>query len=237
MLKFCLIAVSSIFILAGCYTQVYPPPQQNAGNVVQDGTVAEESNVVKGININIYNQDENYPLDRYYMVPWNYRSYRWHDRNWWDPYYYDYGQYYRRPRWSHDRYHPGGGSAPKPKKPRRDENYRRDQERPDDEDHSDSSTSSQSIIHNIFLKSGDGEKSQQASSEESPKSDANEKQTLTNPETEKTIEAKEPEPKSDPPVRNVRRAVPKEEAPKVEKQKEKEDESKKSRRKKSNRER
>ena len=115
------------FSISGCYTIIYPPPEVLVDEFDTDSTVIVIPDSLRDMNITIINENQ-LIFDRYYHDLIYYR-YGWFGRyGYWDPYYYNPRYCYRDHRWRHGRYYPhdsSGRAAPKPKKPRREKDYRR----------------------------------------------------------------------------------------------------------------
>ena len=118
---------------AGCYTMIYPPPEELVYEYDVDSTLINLPDSMSDADIIIYNQNQ-IIFDQYYMDPYYYRYGRYDRYGFWDPYYYNPYGYNRDNRWHHGRYYryySPGKAAPKQKKPRRTENPR---EKPTDSD-------------------------------------------------------------------------------------------------------
>ncbi len=120
------IAFILCFATAGCYTLIYPPPEEWIDESLSDTTVIAITDSSRDVNITIINENQ-LIFDRYYQDPYYYRYDRFGGYGYWDPYYYNPHGYYRDNRWRHGRYRSyssSGKATPKQQKSRRTKDYR-----------------------------------------------------------------------------------------------------------------
>ena len=129
-MKSLLPAVSLCLSLSGCYTMIYPPLTESGYAQSGGGQVVTVPDSLAGKGVVIINQNQ-VIVDRYYQDPYYMRG-GWFG-SYWDPYYYNPHGYYDSRRWHHGWYdYSPGTSAPEPKKPRRNKDYRRSEASPAD---------------------------------------------------------------------------------------------------------
>jgi len=115
--------------LSGCYTMMYPPPDEiTYAESQSDSMLTVPDSVVSG-GVTIYNQNQ-LIMDSYYQDPYYYRGGYGGRYQYWDPYYYNpFGYHRNRYWWGHrgsgGNYTPGRPTPQTPLTPRREKDYRR----------------------------------------------------------------------------------------------------------------